>query len=109
MCRVRSPERRALSDMLPSDETGLAGEISGAALDADTANPALGCVAHLRWDFVYQRPQHLMSRFARERRVFFVEEPIFDAPSARMEASEVLPNLWVCTPHLPENLQGDVI
>lgn len=31
--------------------------------------------SHLRWDFVYQRPQHLLSRLARDRRVFFVEEP----------------------------------
>jgi UDP-galactopyranose mutase len=34
------------------------------------------CLSHLRWGFVYQRPQHLLSRFARGRRVFFVEEPI---------------------------------
>ena len=34
------------------------------------------CFSHLRWDFVFQRPQHLMSRFARERRVFVWEEPI---------------------------------
>jgi len=34
------------------------------------------CFSHLRWDFVFQRPQHLMSRFARTRRVFYVEEPI---------------------------------
>ena len=34
------------------------------------------CFSHLRWDFVTQRPQHLMKRFAAERRVFFWEEPI---------------------------------
>jgi UDP-galactopyranose mutase len=34
------------------------------------------CLSHLRWDFVYQRPQHLMTRFAARHRVFFVEEPI---------------------------------
>lgn len=34
------------------------------------------CVSHLRWDFVYQRPQHLMSRAARTRRVLYVEEPV---------------------------------
>ena len=40
-------------------------------------NPApLICFSHLRWDFVFQRPQHLMTRFARQRRVFFFEEPI---------------------------------
>jgi UDP-galactopyranose mutase len=37
----------------------------------------LVCFSHLRWHFVYQRPQHLMERFARENRVFFVEEPIY--------------------------------
>jgi glycosyltransferase involved in cell wall biosynthesis len=34
------------------------------------------CLSHLRWDFVHQRPHHLMSRFAARQRVFFVEEPI---------------------------------
>ncbi|MGZ5278574.1 MAG: glycosyltransferase family 1 protein [Pseudobdellovibrionaceae bacterium] len=33
--------------------------------------------SHLRWDFVFQRPQHLLTRFAKYRRVFFFEEPIF--------------------------------
>jgi UDP-galactopyranose mutase len=39
--------------------------------------PDLVCFSHLRWDFVWQRPQHLMSRAAAERRVYFVEEPIW--------------------------------
>ena len=42
----------------------------------------LVCLSHLRWDFVYQRPQHLLSRFAQERRVFFVEEPTFGEADA---------------------------
>ena len=36
------------------------------------------CLCHLRWDFVFQRPQHLMTRFGRERRVFLIEEPVFE-------------------------------
>ncbi|MBY3318624.1 UDP-galactopyranose mutase [Rhizobium laguerreae] len=32
------------------------------------------CFSHLRWDFVLQRPQHLMERFSRERPVFYFEE-----------------------------------
>jgi len=36
----------------------------------------LVCISHLRWDFVWQRPQHLLSRLAQQRRVLFVEEPI---------------------------------
>jgi len=38
-------------------------------------------LSHLRWDLVFQRPQHLLTRCAKERRVFFVEEPMFwDGP-----------------------------
>lgn len=32
--------------------------------------------SHLRWDFVYQRPQHIISRLAKTLKVLFVEEPI---------------------------------
>jgi hypothetical protein len=35
------------------------------------------CFSHLRWHFVYQRPQHLMSRAAKTARVFYFEEPVF--------------------------------
>jgi UDP-galactopyranose mutase len=61
------------------------------------------CFSHLRWDFVYQRPNHLMSRWARERRVFFIEEPIFDAESVRIEVSPREDGLSIVTPHLPED------
>jgi UDP-galactopyranose mutase len=33
------------------------------------------CFSHLRWHSVFQRPQHIMSRFAKNRSVFFIEEP----------------------------------
>ncbi len=39
--------------------------------------PDLICFSHLRWHFVTQRPQHLLSRAATDRRVFFWEEPIW--------------------------------
>jgi glycosyltransferase involved in cell wall biosynthesis len=32
--------------------------------------------AHLSWDWVWQRPQHLISRLARTRRTFYVEQPV---------------------------------
>jgi UDP-galactopyranose mutase len=65
------------------------------------------CFSHLRWDFVYQRPQHLLTRCARERRVFYVEEPIFDQGSMRLEINE-RENVQVVVPHLPEGLQSEV-
>lgn len=40
------------------------------------------CFSHLRWDFVFQRPQHLMSRVAKGRRVIFWEEPVSGASDA---------------------------
>lgn len=36
----------------------------------------LVCYSHLRWNSVFQRPHHLMTRCATERRVYFIEEPI---------------------------------
>jgi UDP-galactopyranose mutase len=66
-------------------------------------------LSHLRWGFVYQRPQHLISRFARDHRVFFVEEPFFDAASPRMEVSEQAPNVFVAVPHLPPDQPHEVV
>jgi glycosyltransferase involved in cell wall biosynthesis len=37
--------------------------------------PILVCFSHLRWDFVYQRPQHLLTRASLSHLVFFIEEP----------------------------------
>ncbi len=38
--------------------------------------PALIVLSHLRWDFVFQRPQHLLTRAAADFDVYFVEEPL---------------------------------
>jgi UDP-galactopyranose mutase len=60
------------------------------------------CLSHLRWNFVFQRPQHLMSRYALSRRVYFVEEPIFhDHLTAATAAMEPHGRLLVVTPQLP--------
>lgn len=77
-------------------------------LNASQNKPDLICFSHLRWDFVYQRPQHLLKRCARERRVFFVEEPIFDNSSMRLEIHERDKNLKVVVPHLPQGLSSEV-
>ncbi len=60
------------------------------------------CFSHLRWGFVFQRPQHLMSRFARRRRVYFIEEPIFEGNSPTLRQN-VCPQtgVRVITPLLP--------
>ena len=67
------------------------------------------CFSHLRWDFVYQRPQHLMTRFARDRRVYFIEEPIFGDDGPRLEMSKRDNGLHVVTPHLPHGSDIDAV
>jgi UDP-galactopyranose mutase len=68
----------------------------------------LVCFSHLRWDFVYQRPQHLLSRCAQERRVFFIEEPIFGNGSMRLDVQEREGGVRVVVPHLPEGLRSEI-
>jgi UDP-galactopyranose mutase len=63
------------------------------------------CFSHLRWDFVYQRPNHLMARAARSRRVFYVEEPL-EGPEARLEITR-RDGVHVVIPRLPSGLNGD--
>ncbi|GAB4021171.1 glycosyltransferase family 1 protein [Spirosoma koreense] len=57
------------------------------------------CFSHLRWNFVYQRPQHLLSRASRQWRVWFIEEPIY-GDTNRVEIRSVSDNITVVVPHL---------
>ncbi|MGI9046939.1 MAG: NAD(P)-binding protein [Burkholderiales bacterium] len=58
--------------------------------------------SHLRWDFVYQRPQHLLSRLARNRRVIFFQEPVLsEEPQAFLDIARPHANLVICTPRTP--------
>jgi UDP-galactopyranose mutase len=78
-------------------------DLTGDNFDAD-----LICLSHLRWDFVYQRPQHLLSRCAKERRVYFVEEPIFSDGPFSLDVSQRDDNLFVVVPRLPKGLMSEV-
>ena len=75
---------------------------------AQLSNPDLVCFSHLRWDWVYQRPQHLLKRAAADRRVFYVEEPISDNGSVRLEVRERDAGVKVVTPYLPDGLSSQV-
>jgi glycosyltransferase involved in cell wall biosynthesis len=59
----------------------------------------LVCFSHLRWAFVFQRPQHLLSRFAKHQRVFFIEEPIFHDGEETLHI-ENCDNVFVVTQYL---------
>src|SRR5213595_1797193 len=61
--------------------------------------PVLACHSHLRWDWVYQRPQHLLSRLASTWPVIIEEEPVFDDRPPGLDVLEVAPNVTVLRPH----------
>ena len=72
-----------------------------------TNSSDLICLSHLRWNFVFQRPQHLMTRFAKERRVFFFEEPVIAAGEPRLVVTQAAETLLVAVPHIPDGLTAD--
>ena len=61
---------------------------------------------HLRWDFVYQRPQHVLSRLAATRPVYVVEEPIFDASGPSWERHSPTTGVTVLRPGTPLHESG---
>jgi UDP-galactopyranose mutase len=85
---------------------------SEAEPSAPESEPAtLLCFSHLRWNFVFQRPQHLMSRFAREMNVIFWEEPVDIAAheTAYLQVREAsdAENVRIVVPHLPQGMPED--
>ena len=69
-----------------------------------TVAPDLLCFSHLRWDFVYQRPNHLMARAAADRRVFFIEEPLFEDGATPHFRNAFREGVSILTPLLPSGL-----
>ncbi len=57
--------------------------------------------SHLRWNWVYQRPQHLLTRLARHHRVWYIEEPAGeDTDNPWLQVESVAPNVSAVRPHL---------
>ncbi|WP_204259578.1 glycosyltransferase [Lichenicola cladoniae] len=67
------------------------------------AGPLLLCLSHLRWDFVWQRPQHLLSRASAHYRVVYFEEPILTAGDGPQSLDlHVSPEgVLIAVPHIP--------
>lgn len=64
------------------------------------------CFSHLRWNFVYQRPQHLLSRASRQFRVWFWEEPVWDH-HAWLEVRPINAQLHILVPHMPAHTDAE--
>lgn len=74
-------------------------KITGVAPEASV----LLCLSHLRWNFVFQRPQHLLTRAAKTHVVLYFEEPWYESVGRPvLRATDVAPGLRVLTPVLPE-------
>ncbi|HEX8341398.1 MAG TPA: family 1 glycosylhydrolase, partial [Tepidisphaeraceae bacterium] len=112
----RAPAQRISSEAPPA---GLAGEPqladqiavqSGSGSKRSTDRYGILVFSHLRWGFVWQRPQQFLSRFARFHPILFVEEPFFDlAPGSepRIDLHGVMPNITVVCPHCPPEMAHD--
>ncbi|HEY8383319.1 MAG TPA: glycosyltransferase family 1 protein [Microvirga sp.] len=75
---------------------------------SDSRTPLLVCFSHLRWDFVWQRPQHLLSRAAKQYRVLIIEEPMFKPGiRAHMDVSQRPQGVTIAVPMLPEGLSHE--
>ena len=64
--------------------------------------------SHLRWDFVWQRPQQILSRLGRDRAVLYVEEPVFvdDCVAGSLDLSSPSNGVHRVVPRLPSGLAG---
>jgi UDP-galactopyranose mutase len=87
---------------------GVPVEVEAEPSAPDPQPVTLICFSHLRWNFVFQRPQHLMSRFAREMDVIFWEEPIEigrgETAYLKVREADDMSGVRVAVPHLPEGM-----
>jgi beta-glucosidase/6-phospho-beta-glucosidase/beta-galactosidase len=88
-------------------EPGLSGSADVAVGDSkDTDRYGIVVFSHLRWGFVWQRPQQFLSRFAKKHPILFIEEPFFDRPvgsEPELTFHRVMPNVTVAAPHVDQS------
>ena len=94
-----------LSDKSPRTAASAASSIIAPPVFGHRGGDTLICFSHLRWNFVFQRPQHLMTRFAQTRRTLVWEEPLTAeaGAGASLERSQE-GRVMVLTPRLPAGL-----
>lgn len=101
-----TPAEAPLRASASSTENKPVSRISTTSISGSYSIPDLVCFAHLHWDFVWQRPQHLFSRFAQYGRVFYVEDPFVHPGQVEphLEVKEQPHGLKVIVAHLPAGL-----
>jgi glycosyltransferase involved in cell wall biosynthesis len=79
----------------------------GVPLRSEKSPALLLCLSHLRWDFVWQRPQHLLSRAASDFRVIVFEEPVFKpGATPHLDVSERANGVTVAFPVLRSGMSA---
>ncbi len=87
----------SVTDVTKTKKSGHTADVSGSR----TALPEhLICFSHLRWNFVYQRPQHLLTRASEQMTIWFLEEPIW-GNDLRVEVRSEGEKLRIIVPHIP--------
>ena len=76
------------------------------SINGDSPMQTLLVFSHLRWNFVFQRPQHLLSRLANQYKIIFVEEPVNNAHEDYLERMSPCANVEVLRPHLNSHANG---
>lgn len=102
---VPAPDAATASELL-----GLPPSPRGGGLPSlDSPGPPMTTLivfSHLRWDFVYQRPQQLLSRLAQRFSIVFVEEPVPNAERAVLERLHPCAGVEVLRPHVTGSAFG---
>ena len=101
--QLHSPYARALRRW---QRRLFAPRFASSSLREDFPVPHLIVFSHLRWDFVFQRPQHLLSRLAKRYSVVFVEEPVRCDGPAWLERTSPTAGVQVLRPHTPVEALG---
>jgi UDP-galactopyranose mutase len=68
--------------------------------------PTIIVFCHLRWDFVYQRPQHLLTQLAQTFNIIVVEEPFYSEGKSFLKTYQPSLNITICQPHTAIRAHG---
>ncbi|HEU5080453.1 MAG TPA: glycosyltransferase [Opitutaceae bacterium] len=86
----------------PTEERSRSERVSRTPLPSIETAPIV-CICHLGWDWVWQRPQQFLSRFAKKHRVLFVETYCSEVESTavKLRVAKDHPNVTIAEMHLP--------
>ena len=87
----------------PGASNAACAAVTGAGHDGREDFPII-VHCHLRWDFVWQRPQQIFSRLAKKHRVLFIEDPVIAEGEPHLAIDEPYPNLVRIVPQIPQHL-----